>query len=316
MIQVPLTCVALYIGIKFAGLIGAVTATVCVQVFDAAVCVTAICVKLGVKRKDLKPLAPIAGAAPAVAAAMVAAAAARMMFSPASPIIALGACAMVFGVIYMIGALLFGALTPDDQAELYNRAQPLARKVLAYVRAPGLPSPLYEKWREARLKFVTYLRSRDLTALRSRFRARTSPPQSSDPPVTSAASATSVTSTTSTTSGTGSASPQRSSRQTREYQSGSGPSLALDPRRLELSIALNVNVHTLRLYPERRGRYHTRPRNKRRNRSGAKGSRIRAPRRYSQFEDRGWSRIRAPRRYSQIKDRGSRIEDRGLKIED
>src|SRR5262247_1294972 len=72
LVQIPLACVALYAGIKLGGLVGAVTAAVCLNVFDVAVCVVAICRKLGVKRKDLKQLAPIATAAPAIVRAMVA----------------------------------------------------------------------------------------------------------------------------------------------------------------------------------------------------------------------------------------------------
>src|SRR5262249_13172023 len=46
--QIPLACVALYAGIQLGGLVGAVTAAVCLNVFDVAVCIGAICRKLGV----------------------------------------------------------------------------------------------------------------------------------------------------------------------------------------------------------------------------------------------------------------------------
>jgi transposase-like protein len=126
--QIPLACLALYTGIKLGGLVGAITATVCLSVFDAAVCVTAICRKLGVRRKDLRQLAPVANAAPAVIVAMIASSAVKTLIAPAHPIVILGACAVVFGIIYLVGALLFGALTPEDQDAIYKRAQRLSRK--------------------------------------------------------------------------------------------------------------------------------------------------------------------------------------------
>jgi len=126
--QIPLACVALYAGVKLGGLVGAAAATACLRVFDLAVCVTAICRKLGVKRKDLKQLAPIANAAPAIIVAMVASSAVKTLIAPAHSIIILAACTVVFAFIYIVGALLFGALTPEDQDAIYKQAKRLSRK--------------------------------------------------------------------------------------------------------------------------------------------------------------------------------------------
>jgi transposase len=60
--------------------------------------------------------------------AMIASSAVRSLISPAHSIIILGACAMVFALIYIIGALLFGALTPEDKDAIYKQAQRLRRK--------------------------------------------------------------------------------------------------------------------------------------------------------------------------------------------
>src|SRR5262245_26265864 len=124
----PLACVALYMGIKLGGLVGAAAATACLSVFDVAVGVTAICRKLGVKRKDLRQLAPVANAAPAIVVAMIASSAVRTLITPAHSIIILGACAIIFAFIYIVGALLFGALTPEDKDAIYKQAQRLTRK--------------------------------------------------------------------------------------------------------------------------------------------------------------------------------------------
>jgi O-antigen/teichoic acid export membrane protein/transposase-like protein len=126
--QIPLACVALYAGIKLGGLEGAAVATACLSMFDVAVGVTAICRKLGVKRKDLKQLAPVANAAPAIVVAMIASSALKTLIAPAHSIIILAACAMVFALIYIVGALLFGALTPEDQNAIYKQARRLSRK--------------------------------------------------------------------------------------------------------------------------------------------------------------------------------------------
>jgi len=126
--QIPLACVALYMGIKLGGLVGAAAATACLSVFDVAVGVTAICRKLGVKRKDLRQLAPVANAAPAIVVAMIASSAVRTLITPAHSIIILGVCAIIFAFIYIAGALLFGALTPEDKDAIYKQAQRLSRK--------------------------------------------------------------------------------------------------------------------------------------------------------------------------------------------
>lgn len=125
MVQIPLACVALYTGVKLGGLVGAITATVCLQVFDVAVCIGAIYRKLGVTRNDLKQLAPVANAAMAVIVAMIVSSAVKTLIATAYPIITLGACAVVFAFIYLVGALLFGALTPEDKDAIYKRARRL-----------------------------------------------------------------------------------------------------------------------------------------------------------------------------------------------
>jgi O-antigen/teichoic acid export membrane protein/transposase-like protein len=128
LIQIPLACVTLYAGVHLGGLLGAITAAACLNVFDAIVCVTAICHKLGVKRKDLRQLAPVAYAAPAIIVAMISSSAVKTLTASAHPIVTLGACAVAFAFIYMVGALLFGALTQEDKDAIYIRARRLSRK--------------------------------------------------------------------------------------------------------------------------------------------------------------------------------------------
>ncbi len=146
--QIPLACVALYAGVKLGGLEGAAVATACLSVFDVAVSVIAICRKLGVKRKDLKQLAPVANAAPAIVVAMIASSAIKTLIAPAHSIIILAACAIVFAFIYIVGSLLFGALTPEDQDAIYKQARRLSKKFTSV----EVPKPARTEDQESRIE--------------------------------------------------------------------------------------------------------------------------------------------------------------------
>lgn len=125
LILTPLTFAALYLGVELAGMIGAVTATVSIYLFDIAICVIAISIRLGVKRKDLKLLAPVTKTAPAVIVAMVATYLVKAPLTASHSIVTLAVCGTVFGVVYAIATFAFGALTQDEKSEIYNRARKL-----------------------------------------------------------------------------------------------------------------------------------------------------------------------------------------------
>jgi transposase-like protein len=59
---------------------------------------------------------------------MIASSAVGMLIVPTHPIIILGARAIVFVFVYIVGAILFGALTPEDQDAIYKQARRLSRK--------------------------------------------------------------------------------------------------------------------------------------------------------------------------------------------
>jgi O-antigen/teichoic acid export membrane protein/transposase-like protein len=139
--QIPLACVALYAGVRLGGLVGAVTAAVCLNVFYVAVCVAAICRKLGVKRNDIRQIAPVAHAAPAVIVAMIVSSAVKTLIAPAHSIIILGVCAIVFTFIYIVGALLFEALTPEDKDAIYKQARRLSRKISSFKTTKPVAAP-------------------------------------------------------------------------------------------------------------------------------------------------------------------------------
>lgn len=127
LILTPLTFAALYIGVKLAGMIGAVTATVSIYLLDIAICVIAISIRLGVKRKDLKLLAPVTKTAPAVIVAMAPTYLVKTLIGASHSVVILAVCGIVFGVVYAITAFVFGALTQDEKNEIYNRAQELGQ---------------------------------------------------------------------------------------------------------------------------------------------------------------------------------------------
>jgi transposase-like protein len=140
MAQIPLACAALYIGVKYGGIVGACVATVFLNLFEVTVSVIAIWRKFRVKWIDLKQLAPLAGAAPAAIAAMITSTAVRTLIGASHPIIIIGACAMVFAFIYIVAAFLFGAYTPEDQDAIYKQSQRLIRKLTSV----EIPKPAAE----------------------------------------------------------------------------------------------------------------------------------------------------------------------------
>jgi O-antigen/teichoic acid export membrane protein len=121
----PLTFAALYVGVKLAGMIGVVTVTVSIHLFDIAICAIAICKRLRVKRQDLRPLAPVTKTAQAVIVAMMTTYLAKAPLASSHPIMTLVVCGMLFGVVYAIAAFAFGTLTRNEKDEVYSRAQAL-----------------------------------------------------------------------------------------------------------------------------------------------------------------------------------------------
>jgi O-antigen/teichoic acid export membrane protein len=117
-VLLPLTCVALYAGIKTAGLLGAISAVVGIQSVDLAITVFVISRKLGISIRDLRRLAPIAKSAMASAVAAVATFTVRLAMSHSRPMVSLAAGAAVFGAVYLLGAFLAGAITDAEKAEL------------------------------------------------------------------------------------------------------------------------------------------------------------------------------------------------------
>lgn len=127
----PINFVALYAGVKLAGLIGVVTVAVSVHLLDMVICVMAICVRLGVKREDLKQLAPVIRTVAAVVVATMAAYPVKSLLGSGGSIVIMAVCGAVFGIVYVVAALALGSLTPEEKRGLYRRLRNLSQRVLA-----------------------------------------------------------------------------------------------------------------------------------------------------------------------------------------
>jgi O-antigen/teichoic acid export membrane protein/transposase-like protein len=165
MAQIPLACAALYIGVKFGGVVGVCVAALCLNLFEVAVVVIAVHRKFGVKRTDLEQLAPLAGVAPAAVVAMIASSALRALIATSHPIVIIGACAIVFVFIYTIAAFLFGAYPPEDQDAIYKQAQRLIRKLTSVEIPNPAAEPELQKSAQVHLRAAVnpHTRARDFS---------------------------------------------------------------------------------------------------------------------------------------------------------
>jgi len=114
----PVTWVALYLGLRTAGLVGIAAAVIFVQALDVAINVTIIGRKLGLQRRDLRRLASLLCPAAAAGIALVVAGLVKLSLAHQSPLLVLVACSAVFGCVYLASALAVGAVTETEKAAL------------------------------------------------------------------------------------------------------------------------------------------------------------------------------------------------------
>lgn len=116
--MIPVGAAALYFGIHAAGLVGAVTAVVIVQTLDLAIVSLAIARKLRMSPADVRRFAPVLRTVAAAAVAGVAAFAVRLAFAGWHPFITLVVCSSIFIGVWLLAALVVGAVTPSETAEM------------------------------------------------------------------------------------------------------------------------------------------------------------------------------------------------------
>ena len=117
---IPVTLGALYAGLRAGGMIGVAVAVVLIQTLDAGVTLAMINRELGMSRRDLRRLAPLLRIAAAATAAAMGALATRFTLRNSHPLVTFLICAAVFGLVYLITALVVGAVSEKEKASLTN----------------------------------------------------------------------------------------------------------------------------------------------------------------------------------------------------
>ena len=113
----PATFGALYVGIHAAGLIGAASALVAVQMLEAAIVLVAVGRRLGFVAGDLRHLRPALKTALAAGAAALAAFAVKLPLAQAHAPVKMIICGAVFGAVYVFAAYALGAVTDAEKME-------------------------------------------------------------------------------------------------------------------------------------------------------------------------------------------------------
>ena len=116
--MVPLGAIALYVGIRSAGLVGAITAVVIVQTIDLAILVLAIARKLKMTPKDLRRFAPVLRTLAAASIAAAATYGVKLLVTGWSAFIALAVCSTVFVTVCLTAAFVTGALNASEKLEM------------------------------------------------------------------------------------------------------------------------------------------------------------------------------------------------------
>jgi O-antigen/teichoic acid export membrane protein len=114
----PLAWVALVVGVRTYGLVGALAAVALVRTIDTAVSVAMIRRRLGAGRIRARAFGPILLVVGAACLAAVAVVPLQSMLSAAPPVIALAVCAPAFAVVYGVAAYATGAVTVAEKAAL------------------------------------------------------------------------------------------------------------------------------------------------------------------------------------------------------
>lgn len=118
LVMIPSGAAAIYAGIHTAGLVGAITAVVIVQTLDLGIVMLAIARRLKMSPAHVLRFAPVLRTVAAAAVAGVSAFAVRLAFAGWPPLITLVVCSSVFLTVWVLAALVTGAVTPSEQAEM------------------------------------------------------------------------------------------------------------------------------------------------------------------------------------------------------
>ncbi|MGH9803498.1 MAG: lipopolysaccharide biosynthesis protein [Blastocatellia bacterium] len=118
LLLLPITWVALYIGISVGGMVGVIAAVALTRLFDAGVTLTVVGRRLGLGWRDLREFAPMGRLALTSLIAATVTIATKLALSHLSAQLILLIGAMVFGLSYLIAVFTLGAITSEEKARL------------------------------------------------------------------------------------------------------------------------------------------------------------------------------------------------------
>jgi O-antigen/teichoic acid export membrane protein len=129
LLMLPLTAILLYMGIHYAGLVGAITATIILRVIIAAVTMIALFAKLQIQRVDVGRFLIMLGR-PALSAALASGVASLVIdqLTGSHPIVKIMTGASIFGCIFIVLAIFTNAIEEKTRAEIMIFFRKLVQK--------------------------------------------------------------------------------------------------------------------------------------------------------------------------------------------
>lgn len=115
---IPVTLVALYLGLQMGGLLGVAVAVLGVQTLDVGLTLRKVNRQLGMTRHHLRALAPILRISGAAVTAAVVTLAVRVSLRHTPVPVNLSVCTLVFGLVYLATAFAVGGVSEAEKAGL------------------------------------------------------------------------------------------------------------------------------------------------------------------------------------------------------
>ncbi len=127
LVQLPITFLVLYAGIKLGGMVGVIAAVALTRVLDAGVTMVAIGRRLSLTWQDLKHLGPLGRLALASLIAAVVTIVTKLAMTgwPVQATLVVGT--LIYGAVYLAALFAAGAVTPEEKSWLLTRWQKLRR---------------------------------------------------------------------------------------------------------------------------------------------------------------------------------------------
>jgi O-antigen/teichoic acid export membrane protein len=128
-VMVPVMFGSLYFGIRFGGLLGAISAYMLVQNLDLAIIMARILKRLKATARDLRRLAPVVRIAAATAVSAGATALVHQVVNNLHPALVIIINGSVFAAIHLTISFLLGSITEDEKDQL--------KRLIARFQKPG-----------------------------------------------------------------------------------------------------------------------------------------------------------------------------------